>query len=92
MTRMVINERTLSPTFIDDPLGPQDLHHEECPPGPHLPNNGDLASCPSGECQDYTYDGPPRPISVVIHTRDAFEECQHLEDLMRTYDGWRGDH
>lgn len=52
-----------------------------------------LQTCPSAECQDWTYpDGwftqthaegtGPRPVEVVIHTREGLRECQHLADLM----------
>lgn len=42
-----------------------------------------IATCPSGECQEYTYDTPtPRPVQIVIHTREAFFECEHLDFLM----------
>lgn len=54
-----------------------------------------IHTCPSGECQEYTYppgywDGAgmetgdllPRPVEVVIHTREAFDECDRLSWLM----------
>lgn len=53
----------------------------------------DLHACPSGECQEYIYPkgwfsrecAPgtvPRPVEVVIHTREAFFECERLNHLM----------
>ncbi len=48
-----------------------------------------LYSCPSGECMEYTYDGDPvlpdcepRPVEIIIHTREAWEECERLRVLM----------
>ena len=50
----------------------------------------DIHTCPSGECQEYTnplgYEAPPRPVEVVIHTREDFESCERLRGLMSPYE------
>lgn len=54
----------------------------------------DLLTCPSGECQEYAYTFAPHTVrvtKVVIHTREAYEECERLAALMSSDDYFPAD-